>query len=83
MYFSATTFIALTAAIPAILGSPLLESRQNGVTCQTSNGSPFTGHVTDVINQLNGQGGTCGQSNKDGSGKFSGHVLHENADYHP
>ncbi|CAL8579626.1 hypothetical protein XPA_005361 [Xanthoria parietina] len=49
---------AFTSALP-----PNLNTRQNGVTCQTSSGSPDTGDVTDVINQLRGRGGKCPQTN--------------------
>lgn len=49
---------AFTSALP-----PNLNTRQNGVTCQTSSGSPDTGDVTDVINQLGGRGEKCPQTN--------------------
>ncbi|KAI4273974.1 MAG: hypothetical protein L6R38_006209 [Xanthoria sp. 2 TBL-2021] len=49
---------ALTSALP-----PTLHPRQNGVTCQTSDGSPTTEDVTAVINELGGQGGKCPQTN--------------------
>lgn len=68
MYFT-TTALFLTAAVPLALSSPILEARQNGVTCQTSSGSPTTGDVTDVINQIRGQGGMCPQKNDEASGK--------------
>lgn len=71
MYFTKTTVLALVAAIPLALSSPILETRQNGVTCQTSSGSPLTPDVTDVINQLRGQGGNCPQTNGEASGKPS------------
>ena len=71
MYFTKATVLALIAAIPLALSSPILESRQNGVTCQTSSGSPLTDDVTDVINQLRGQGGSCPQTNGEASGKSS------------
>ena len=69
MYFSKTTILVLVAALPTVFGSPILEDRQNGVTCQTSSGSPKTRDVTAVINQLKGQGGKCPQTNGKGSGK--------------
>lgn len=69
MYFFKSTALAVLAASPVVLGSPILETRQNGVTCQTSSGSPLTGDVTAVLNQLNGQGGSCAQTNGRGSGK--------------
>ena len=68
MLFSVATTLTLAAAFPLTLGSPLLETRQNGVTCQTSDGSPKTGDVTDVINQLRGRGGNCPQKNGEASG---------------
>ena len=71
MYFTKATVIALFTAIPLGLSSPILETRQNGVTCQTSSGSPLTTDVTDVINQLRGQGGNCPQTNGEASGKAS------------
>ena len=61
---------AVVLALPAVLGSPILDTRQNGVTCQTSSGSPKTGDVTAVINQLNGKGGNCPNTNDKASGKF-------------
>ena len=69
MHFSKAIPLALIAVLPLALGSPTLNTRQNGVTCQTSNGSPLTNDVTDVINQLNGQGGSCPQTNGDASGE--------------
>lgn len=69
MYFTKATVLAFIAAIPLTLSSPILETRQNGVTCQTSSGSPITADVTDVINQLRGQGGSCPQTNGEASGK--------------
>ena len=71
MYFTKATVLALVAATSAALSSPILETRQNGVTCQTSSGSPTTDDVTDVINQLRGQGGNCPQTNGEASGKPS------------
>ena len=73
MYFTKATALALFAALPLALTSPILETRQNGVTCQTSSGSPITADVTDVINQLRGQGGNCPQTNGEASGKTSFH----------
>ncbi|KAL6716085.1 hypothetical protein ACLMJK_005651 [Lecanora helva] len=58
----ATTLLSLFAAITTINAGVLIP-RQNGVTCQTSSGSPDTGDVTDVINQIRGQGGLCPQTN--------------------
>ena len=72
MYFSKSIATAVVAALPVILGSPILDTRQNGVTCQTSSGSPKTGDVTDVINQLKGQGGDCSNTNGEGSGTIFG-----------
>ena len=69
MYFSKVTVLAVLAASPLVLGSPIIQTRQNGVTCQTSSGSPLTDDVTAVINQLKGRGGNCDQTNDKGSGK--------------
>ena len=79
MFFSKATKVALITAFPLVLGKPILETRQNGVTCQTSSGSPDTGDVTDVINQLNGYpaGSNCSQSNGHASGK-SYDILNSN-----
>ncbi|KKY23412.1 hypothetical protein UCDDS831_g03143 [Diplodia seriata] len=57
--FSAKSIIALFLA--AAFPSAILA--QEGVTCQTTAGSPKTESVTDVINQLRGHGGTCEQTN--------------------
>lgn len=69
MYFTKAIALALVAAFPVVLGSPILEIRQNGATCQTSGGSPFTADVTSVINQIRGQGGSCPQTNGEASGE--------------
>lgn len=69
MYFFKATALAVLAASQVVLGSPILETRQNGVTCQTSSGSPLTGDVTAVINELRGRGGSCAQKNDKASGK--------------
>ena len=71
MHFSKATAIAITTILSKTLASPILDERQNGVTCQTSGGSPLTGDVTAVINQLNGKGGDCTNSNEKASGKSS------------
>ena len=68
MHFSSVIATAILAALPVIMGSPALETRQNGVSCQTSSGSPTTEDVTAVINQLKGQGGDCSNGNDAGSG---------------
>lgn len=69
MYFSKATALAIIAAIPTVLGTPILDTRQNGVTCQTSSGSPLTDDVTAVINDLNGRSGNCPQTNDKASGE--------------
>ena len=71
MYFSKITTFAIVAALPAAFGSPILEARQDGTTCQTSSASPLTGDVTAVINQLKGLGAgiLCAQTNGHASGK--------------
>ncbi|KAL9070133.1 MAG: hypothetical protein Q9161_005085 [Pseudevernia consocians] len=63
MFFSKATALAVIAALPIVLATPILDTRQNGVTCQTSSGSPLTDDVTAVINELNGRGGSCPQTN--------------------
>ena len=57
MRFTSAIATAVIAALPVVHGSPILDTRQDGVTCQTSSGSPKTEDVTAVINQLKGQGG--------------------------
>lgn len=69
MYFSKATALALVSLTFAS-ASPLLEMRQNGVTCQTSEASPKNEDVTFVINELKGRGGSCAQTNGAASGKF-------------
>lgn len=71
MHFSKATAIAIATILSKTLASPILDERQNGVTCQTSAGSPLTGDVTAVINQLKGQGGDCSNTNDKASGKSS------------
>ena len=73
MYFSKITTFAIVAAFPAAFSSPILDARQDGTTCQTSSGSPLTGDVTAVINQLKGLGAgiLCAQTNGEASGKSS------------
>ena len=78
MYFFAATTLTLAATLPLVFGSPILDARQNGVTCQTSDGSPVTGDVTDVINQLRGLGGHCPQTNGEASGKRPFHLFVQN-----
>lgn len=63
MFMPKATLVALVSSLALISASPLLGTRQNGVTCQTSDGSPETGDITYVINELNGRGGNCYQSN--------------------
>ena len=75
MHFSKATAIAITTLLSKTLASPILDARQNGVTCQTSIGSPFTGDVTAVINQLKGQGGDCTNTNDQASGKSSNPLI--------
>jgi hypothetical protein len=69
--FTPTLIAILAASLPAIFAAPVLEARQNGVSCQTSSGSPYTGDVTDVINELNGKGADalCRQTNDVASSK--------------
>ena len=69
MYFTKAAALALVAALPVTFGSPTLEPRQNGVTCQTSRGSPLTDDVTSVINRVRGRGGRCRQTNGQASGE--------------
>ncbi|KAM0803717.1 hypothetical protein BDR22DRAFT_839699 [Usnea florida] len=62
MYTKAITTFTFVLATALATASPLIP-RQDGVTCQTSDASPKTADVTDVINQLTGQGGLCPQTN--------------------
>ncbi|KAI0388161.1 hypothetical protein F5Y04DRAFT_287024 [Hypomontagnella monticulosa] len=55
MYFSKAAIATLLTALTLASASPMLEDRQSGATCQTSDGSPDTGDVTDVINELKGR----------------------------
>ena len=57
MQFSKVNLAALMAIPPVVLGSPLLDGRQDldRVTCQTSSGSPTSHDVTLAINQLKGE----------------------------
>lgn len=70
MHFSKATAIAIVAALPLALSSPVLSTRQNGVTCQTSSASPGTDDVTAVINDLKDRGGNCPNTNGHASGNF-------------
>ena len=63
MHLSKAIAVDIAIILPITLISPILEGRQNGVTCQTSSGSPLTGDVTAIINQLNEQGGDCNNEN--------------------
>ncbi|KAL8693811.1 MAG: hypothetical protein Q9224_003685 [Gallowayella concinna] len=65
MYIHQTIIFALAAATGTLgsalpptnpYGASTLNTRQNGVTCQTSGGSPKTKAVTDAINELGGSG---------------------------
>ena len=65
MHFSRATILAFASLLPTLtMQSPVLP-RQDGAYCQTSAGSPKTGDVTDVVNQLNGYdpGALCPQTN--------------------
>lgn len=63
----AAAFLASSA-----VAAPHLEVRQNGRTCQTSDASPDTEDLTAVINELNGRGGSCPQTNGVASSKSTG-----------
>ena len=68
MYTSAiTATLALALFTFSPLTSAALLPRQNGISCQTSDGSPTTDDVTAVINQLKGKGGDCTNGNGKGS----------------
>lgn len=75
MYLSKAIALGIIATLPLALGFPFLkrfpflETRQNGVTCQTSSGSPLTDDVTAAINQLSGKPGNCPQTNGHASGE--------------
>ena len=71
MHLSKAIAVGIAIILPITLASPILEGRQNGVTCQTSSGSPLTGDVTAIINQLNEQGGDCNNENSEVSNKSS------------
>lgn len=75
MHFSTFTATAPVSFMAMLAhANPVLLERQNGVICQTSSGSPTTGDVTDVINQVRGKGENgeiCSQDNGAGSGKTS------------
>lgn len=69
MHFSRATILAFASLLPTLtMQSPVLP-RQQGAYCQTSTGSPLTGDITDVINQLNGYdpGALCPQTNGEAS----------------
>ncbi|KAI3325927.1 hypothetical protein HD806DRAFT_532582 [Xylariaceae sp. AK1471] len=66
MYFSTTT-VTLLAGLSLASATPFLNTRQNGVTCQTSSGSPNTKDVTNTINELKGRGGECANKNGEAS----------------
>lgn len=70
MLISKPTVVVLLSRLSLSLASAILQDRQNGVTCQTSDGSPTTADVTSVINQVRGQGGDCKNTNGAGSGKL-------------
>ncbi|KAK7744745.1 hypothetical protein SLS62_010047 [Diatrype stigma] len=57
----------MAVLVAMVSAGPLLNDRQNGVTCQTSDGSPETGDVTSVINELKGRGGACPNTNGEAS----------------
>jgi hypothetical protein len=69
MYFSKISAFALTS-LSVAWASPTLNARQNGVTCQTSDGSPETGDVTFVINEIRDRGDNCRQTNGAASRKI-------------
>jgi len=69
MYFSKISAVALMSTA-AVWASPVLDTRQNGLSCQTSSDSPDTTDVTSVINQVRGQGGICRQGNSQASSEI-------------
>lgn len=74
-----TTSIVLAILAAAASAAPSLELRQNGITCQTSAGSPKTVDVTTVINDIESRvkddpNAVCDNTNSgsaDGSGESS------------
>ncbi|KAF2138038.1 uncharacterized protein K452DRAFT_361517 [Aplosporella prunicola CBS 121167] len=54
-------------ATALFLAASLPLSVMAGITCETTDGSPSTEAVTEVINQVRGQGGDCEQTNHFGS----------------
>jgi hypothetical protein len=69
-FTTSALFAALAAAVSA---APALHVRQNGVTCQTTDGSPYTSDVTSVINEIRGRGddAICDNQNDVASGTSS------------
>ncbi|KAI8631825.1 hypothetical protein F5Y19DRAFT_376967 [Xylariaceae sp. FL1651] len=67
MYYPKATLATLFAALALASATPFVGIRQNGVTCQTSSGSPATADVTNTINELKGRGGNCANSNGEAS----------------
>ncbi|KAF2136927.1 uncharacterized protein K452DRAFT_312739 [Aplosporella prunicola CBS 121167] len=62
--------LALAASLPVGIAVPATtRDVPDGITCETTEGSPDTGSVTDVINQVRGQETyACGNDNDMGSG---------------
>ncbi|KAI1746442.1 hypothetical protein F4782DRAFT_544252 [Xylaria castorea] len=80
MYFTKATAVVLLSALSLATAMPALDSRQNGVTCQTSDGSPekrqggdcpnTNGQASDCTTLVNADGGkigVCGEKDDDDS----------------
>lgn len=65
MYTKQAAIFALAALAPLIGARAGVSRRQDGVTCQTSTGSPTLLDITNVINELKGRGpdAVCSQTN--------------------
>lgn len=82
MYSS--TLLTLLAALPLAFTSPTnLNPRQNGLTCQTTTGSPITLDVGLAVHELRDRGGRCRQSNGEGSGMSPSSPLDTTIHHHP
>jgi hypothetical protein len=75
MQFTTSTLLAALAV--AVSAAPSLYIRQNGVSCQTTDGSPYTVDVTNVINEIRGRGddAICVNQNGEASGMSSAYLY--------
>jgi hypothetical protein len=72
-----TTSALLAALAVTVSAAPSLLVRQNGVTFQTTDGSPKTVDVTNGINEIDGRGADaiCDNPNGSASGMSSTYLL--------